>query len=179
MTDPTALLIIDVQLGMFDPAFPVYEGAALLEKINSLVARARAAGAPVIYIQHLAAHPDDPIHPSKPGFVIHPELDRRPGDRVIQKTHPNSFQETSLQAELEALDVHQLVICGIQTEMCVDTSCRRAYSLGYKVTLASDAHSTWDDSGLSVAQIIAHHNENLGGWFVKALPAGEIEFSKE
>jgi hypothetical protein len=95
---------------------------------------------------------------------------------VIQKHHPDAFQDTNLQPELESRGIERLVIAGIQTEYCVDTTCRRAYSLGYDVTLVKDAHSTWDTDCLTAPQIIAHHNNVLGGWFVELKEASEIEF---
>jgi nicotinamidase-related amidase len=69
-----------------------------------------------------------------------------------------------------------LVVAGIQTEYCVDTTCRRAYSLGYDVTLVQDGHSTWDTPDLCAPQIIAHHNRTLGGWFVTPQAAEAIAF---
>jgi len=56
---------------------------------------------------------------------------------------------------------------GAQTEVCVDTTCRRAFSLGFEVTLVSDGHSTWDNATLSADQIIRHTNDTLAGWFVR------------
>ncbi|HEX3047657.1 MAG TPA: isochorismatase family protein, partial [Bacillota bacterium] len=63
------------------------------------------------------------------------------------------------------------------TEFCVDTTCRRAFSLGYETTLVQDAHSTFHSKVLTAPQIIAHHNNVLGGWFVTLKSTGEIDFS--
>jgi len=60
----------------------------------------------------------------------------------------------------------------------VDTTCRRAFSLGYQVTLVADAHSTWDDQACTAAQIVAHHNEVLGNGFASVQRASEVQFSK-
>jgi nicotinamidase-related amidase len=95
---------------------------------------------------------------------------------LLVKRHPDSFQETELQRELKERDIEHLVIAGIQTEYCVDTTCRRAYSLGYDVVLVQDGHSTWDSEHLDASQIIAHHNNVLGGWFARLQPAREIKF---
>jgi nicotinamidase-related amidase len=86
---------------------------------------------------------------------------------VVQKHHPDAFQDTNLRRELESKSIERLIITGIQTEYCVDTTCRRAYSLGYDVTLVKDAHSTWSTDHLTAPQIIAHHNAVLGGWFAE------------
>jgi nicotinamidase-related amidase len=63
----------------------------------------------------------------------------------------------------------------MQTEFCIDTTCRRAYSLGYEIILVEDAHSTWNNNVLQAPQIIAHHNLVLGDWFSKLLPADNID----
>ena len=64
----------------------------------------------------------------------------------------------------------------MQTEYCIDTNCRAAADLGYKVVLAKDAHTTFDTPVLSAAQIIAHHNRTLDGSFVELAAAGDIAF---
>lgn len=172
-----ALLIIDVQQGMFEESEPVYQGDVLLATLAGLIARARTAQAPVIYIQH-CGKAGDSLHPSAPGWPIHPAIAPAEGEIVIQKHHPDSFQETRLQHELEARGIQHLVLAGIQTEYCVDTTCRRAYSLGYQVTLVQDGHSTWDTAQIKAPQIIAHHNQTLGGWFAILKPAEAIKFEE-
>jgi nicotinamidase-related amidase len=177
MTHNTALVVIDVQLGMFDESAPVYQGNDLLARIGALIGRARAAGVPIFYIQHDGTEENDPLRPDKPGWAIHPAIQPAAEDTVIRKRHPDAFQETGLPAALEQAGITHLVLAGIQTEFCVDTTCRRAYSLGYRVTLVQDAHSTWNNAHLQAAQIIAHHNLTLGGWFAALKTADEIEFA--
>jgi nicotinamidase-related amidase len=171
----TALLIIDVQLGMFEESDPVYRGDELLVTINDLIARVRDAGVPVIYVQHSGGD-GHLLEPGSPGWPIHPAIAPARGELIIHKRHPDSFQETALQHELEIRRVRRLIVAGIQTEYCVDTTCRRAYSLGYDVTLAQDAHSTWDTEHLEASQIIDHHNQVLGGWFATLKEACRIGF---
>jgi nicotinamidase-related amidase len=175
MSSDTALLVIDVQNGMFVEDDPVHQGAELLETIGDLLAKARAAQAPVIYIQHNGG-PGHPLEPGGAGWPIHPAIAPAAGEPVVGKSTPDSFHETTLQRELEERGIVKLVVAGIQTELCVDTTCRRAASLGYQTTLVCDAHSTWDSRTLSAAQIIAHHNDALNGWFVTPKPASEIGF---
>jgi nicotinamidase-related amidase len=171
----TALLIIDVQRGMFESPIipPVYNGDQLLETLGHLIEQAREARLPIIYVQHNGSS-GHPLERGAAAWEIHPAI--KPGDEdlVIQKLNPDAFQDTPLQSELERRAIKKLVIAGIQTEFCVDTTCRRAYSLGYEVTLVKDGHSTWDNDGLMAAQIIAHHNQTLGNWFATTKSASEI-----
>ena len=66
---------------------------------------------------------------------------------------------------------------GLQTEFCVDTTCRRGSLLGYKIQLVKDGHGTWNSDILSAQQIIDHHNTELGGMFVELVSSANIKFS--
>lgn len=173
----TALLIIDVQFGMFESPLipPVSGGAELISTIRGLIGGARASRVPVIYVQHSGGS-DHPLEHGTPGWQIHPLIAPLDGETVIHKRTPDSFHDTLLQHELEARQIKKLVVVGIQTEFCVDTTCRRAFSLGYDVALIKDGHSTWDKESLTARQIIAHHNEILGGWFARLREASSIKW---
>jgi nicotinamidase-related amidase len=173
----TALLVIDVQVGMFAKDDPVYQGDILLAKISGLIEKARQAEIPIIYVQHGSERKGHPLELGTPGWEIHPAIAPQEGDVIIQKSMPDAFYKTSLQQELEAHSIKKLVLTGIQTELCVDTTCKRACSLDYDVMLVADAHSTWDREQLSAAQIIAHHNSLLGGWFATVKQANEVTFN--
>jgi len=169
-----ALLVIDVQNDMFLKENVVHNGEQLLLRIKSLLAQARFTNTPVIYIQHNAPI-GKPLEYQTYGWEIHPDIAPENDDIIIQKTTPDAFFRTSLDAELKRLNIEHLLITGIQTEACVDTTCRRAFSNNYKVTLISDAHSTWDTNLLTAEQIIGHHNEVLR-WFADVYPSSEIKF---
>lgn len=79
-------------------------------------------------------------------------------------------------AELQRLGVTDLVICGMQSEFCVDTTTRRAYSMGYSSVLVQDAHSTFGNANFSGEEIVRHHNSVLGGRFAVLRPEREVEF---
>jgi nicotinamidase-related amidase len=170
------LLIIDMQTGSLEGADALHDAEGLLARVETLLGRARQTGASVIYVQHCG--PEGEIdEPGTPGWQIHPRLAPRLEDAVIQKHHPDAFQETPLADELERQGIRRLVIAGLQSEYCVDTTCRSAYGRGFDVVLASDAHGTWSNERLSAEDIIAHHNETLGGWFVKLEPTDSIRFA--
>ena len=79
----------------------------------------------------------------------------------MRKTTPDSFHRTELEQILKRHAVADLVICGMHTEFCVDTTSRRALALGYPVVLVADAHTTEGNAHLSAAQVIQHHNDTL------------------
>lgn len=167
MGNKTALLVVDVQTGFIDGNPCVYQAQDVLARIGDLIAKARAANVPVVYIQHNSAPEyDGPIHPA---------IEPQPGEPVILKYRPDSFYETNLQAELDARDIDKLILMGFQTEFCIDTTCRRASSLDYDITLVQDAHSTFDGTALNAAQIIAHHSAVLAE-FATVKNADQIRF---
>lgn len=166
----TALLIIDVQNAILEgegtPERQPVIDAALNEtvgRLQSIQARARAAHVPVILVQHDGG-PGDPLARSSKGWGLRHEIAPLLGETVIHKTSCDSFFQTDLQEQLAQRSITHLVIGGCQTQFCVDTTARRAVSLGYNVTLLSDGHSTGDMGALTFPEIIAHHNAVLGGF---------------
>jgi nicotinamidase-related amidase len=170
-----ALLVIDVQNGMFQEGNVVYKGDSLLENLKALIAHARSSKTPVFYIQHNGPA-EHPLEYGTRGWELHPEITPNDQDIIIQKTAPDSFFKTSLDDELIKQGIGHLIIAGIQTEACVDTTCRISFSKDYKVTLVSDTHSTWGAEDLTAQQIINHHNRVLR-WFADVSPSKEIEFN--
>jgi nicotinamidase-related amidase len=152
----TALLVIDVQVGLFERS--VYRAGELLERLRSLIDRARDSDIPVIYIQHCGSSPRHTLHPNCPGWEIHPDLAPETGDVVIQKRFLDAFKQTPLRRELEARGIRHLVVTGLQTEMGVDATCRRAAQLGYDITLVMDGHSTFDNRYFTARQLIEQEN---------------------
>lgn len=167
MPTSTALLIVDVQRGMFDSPLipPVSQADELLTTLKKLIARAREAGVPIIYVQHCGPN-GDPLEEGTAHWEVHPAIRPQGEDLVIRKRFCDSFHKTDLNELLRSKSISNLVVAGIQTEFCVDTACRRAFSLGYEVTLVEDGHSTWDTKVLTARQIIAHHNLTLASSFV-------------
>ena len=148
----------------------------MLERINALADRARAAGVPVIYVQHETR--EGAMAVGQPGVDLDLRLTPAPGDRRVRKTTPDSFLRTTLSDELEAAGASRVVICGYATEFCVDTTVRRA--AGLSVTLAADAHTT-RQAACSRRRIREHHNATLPaissfGVRIQALPAAAIDF---
>jgi nicotinamidase-related amidase len=153
----SALLIIDVQVAIVDGA---YQAEAMLNVLGDLSARARASGAPVVYLQHHSTR-YAPMTKGAPTWEIHPAVAPLAGDLVVHKTASDGFCQTDLEEQLMRLGVERLVVGGLQTEFCVDATCRAALSRGFEVTLASDGHST-GDAVTPAKTTIAHHNYALG-----------------
>ena len=154
----SALLIIDIQNALCVGQYAAYDIHAVVDRVNKVSAQARAAGAPVVLIQH---EDDGPMRFGSEHWQLFERLDVQADDLRIRKTACDAFYRTGLQAMLASMGVDQLVVCGLQSEYCVDSTVRGALAQGYPVTLISDAHSTLDNGVLSAAQISAHHTVTL------------------
>ncbi len=183
----TGLLIIDVQKAILAGAGtperqPILDRALdeVVGRLHDLQQKARAAGAPVIVVQH-DDQGDHRLAKGQPGWELRPEIAPLPGEALVHKRACDAFFETNLQEELQKRGVTYLVIGGCMTQYCVDTTTRRAVSLGYDVTLIGDGHMTGDRGALTYDQIIAHHN-GLLDWFdagqhmARVKKAAEISF---
>ncbi len=169
----TALLVIDVQKGMFAFLdFKPHDGPGLLDAIAGLLARARAAGAPVVFVKH--NEPGSPLELGMPLHDIADEIAPLAGEPVITKSCCGAFHETNLKQTLAGLGVTSLVICGMQTEFCVNTAVRTAREHGFAVQVAQAAHTTFDNPTLKAPQIIAHHECIWPSQFGPVVPAAEI-----
>ncbi|NDJ52397.1 MAG: cysteine hydrolase [Chloroflexi bacterium] len=163
----TVLLVIDAQTGFFESDPPVHQADEMLERINNVIKQARAVEVPVIFVRHDEGPESE--------WPLHPQLARQEGDFVVNKMTPDSFYETDLQEQLANLEAKALVICGFQTEFCIDTTTRRAFSMGYEVTLLEDVHSTFGGPVIDAATIIAHHSAVLEG-FASVIPSADLTF---
>lgn len=174
------LLIIDVQVGLFQgPTFP-YDAKGVLLRINDLSSKARGAGVPVIFVQHDGTVAER-FAPGSPAWQLHPKLDRRANDFVVRKTACDSFYRSELANVLSQCRARKIVATGYATEFCYETTVRRAASEGFDVVVVSDAHTTKDRPVLKAEQIIAHHNWVLANLIQPEHPlrvqtAGEVTF---
>jgi len=158
---PTALLLVDIQKGLLTPPLEPYQGDAIVARIARLLERARIQRTPIFHVRHDGGE-RSALAKGSPGWFHHPAVAPRGDEPVIEKCHSSAFYETDLHALLCQLGIGHLVIAGLQTEYCVDSACRTAVALGYRVTLVRDGHTTYDSPILSAAQIIMHHNHTLG-----------------
>lgn len=158
MTNNKCLLVLDAQNGMFNLPIELYNGEIVLDNIYSLIEKARSEKALIIYMQYYG-NENSPFEEGSTGWEIHSKITPKPEDIVLKKEHADSFQGTQLKEILTKNEITNLVICGFVTEGCVDTTVRRAYSLGYSVEVARDCHSTTNSKVLFAEQIIDHHNE--------------------
>lgn len=133
----TALLIVDVQVGVVADA---WQRDAVVGRIAIAVARARAAGVPVVWVQHQ----DDELPAGTPAWEWVPELQPQDGELRVHKRFNSSFEDTTLLAELERLAVSHVVLAGASTNWCIRATAYGALERGFDLTLVGDGHTTQD-----------------------------------
>ena len=154
----TALLVIDIQQAMIDE-HPANE-EAFLNNISSLISAAHAAGKEVIYVRHDGG-PDDPLEQGTPGWQLDRSLTPTVGERIFEKRFPSAFKDTGLREYLHERGVQRLVICGMQTEHCIDSSAKAAFEHGFSVVIPSGASTTYSNPFLSGASMIAYYEKMI------------------
>jgi nicotinamidase-related amidase len=171
-----ALLIIDMQTGLYDGPEKPFERERVLGTINQLIQRARQAGAPIFVARHTGPA-GSPIEAGSQLWQLWHELQiDEANDHLFNKTRPSCFLGTDLAQQLKAANVSELVIVGMKTQFCIDTTCRVAVELGFSVVLPEDGHTCMDTPTLAAEAIIEHHNATLAGAFVKRVKAADIDF---
>ncbi|MFQ6346480.1 cysteine hydrolase family protein [Pseudomonas sp. R11F] len=171
-----ALLIIDMQTGLYDGPEKPFERERVLGTINQLIQRARKAQAPIFVARHTGPE-GSPIAAGSALWQLWPGLDVDPArDHLFDKTRPSCFLGTRLAQQLAAAQVNELVIVGMKTQFCIDTTCRVAAELGFSVVLPEDGHTCMDTPALKAEAIIEHHNATLAGAFVKRVKSLDVVF---
>ncbi len=170
-----ALLIIDVQNDYFEGGrAELVNPLDVLANIEKALALFRAAGLPVIHVQHISTRPGATFFlPDTDGAAIHSRIAPRDGESVVVKHAPNSFYQTGLAELLKEKAVDELVVCGMMSHMCVDTTVRACKDLGLAVTLLHDACGTkdlvWNGAPIPARTVHAAFMASLSGMFASVI----------
>jgi len=173
-----ALLILDMQVGLVHGPDRPWGGEALLRTLNRLMRNAREAGAPIFLARHLGPA-GSPIEPGSPLTELVQELQLMGDEVIFEKKRPNAFAATELADQLRERGCEGIVVTGMKTQYCVDSTCRAARDLGFDAVLIADGHTCSDTPTLKAEAIIAHHNATLAGPFCRVVQAEEWRFSRQ
>lgn len=163
-----ALLVIDLQRGLFNKQNKIFNEDILIENINNLIDKSRQTKTQVIFIQHtnksfLLEESED--------WQIHSGVEVTDKDLCLTKKHSSLFKEKKIAREIENMGVKSLIITGLVTHGCVKAACIDAKKLGYEVRLVKDGHSSFNKNA---KELIDEWNQNLTNHGVKVLPTAEI-----
>ena len=170
-----ALLILDIQVGLVHGPEKPWRCDELLETLNSLMDKARSAGAPIFLARHIGPV-GSPIEPGSPLTLIAQEMKLMGGEVVFEKRRPNAFAMTDLADNLRACGATGVVVTGVKTQYCVDSTCRAARDLGFDAVLIADGHTCSDTPLMKAEAIVAHHTATLDGPFCQLVRAEDWSF---
>ena len=158
----SALIVIDVQESFLQqPLWAASSNPGIAGRVGRLVSAARGRGDLVIWVLHAEPGSGGAFDPARGHVRLMDGLAAGPGEPVLTKTAHNAFTTTGLQQILTARGLRDLVICGIRTEQCCETTARLGADLGYDVTFVTDATATTPiphrdfPAGRTVAEILA------------------------
>jgi nicotinamidase-related amidase len=175
-----ALLIIDIQNDYFPGgAMELVGSPEAGAQAGKLLRAFRQKKLPVVHIQHVSVRPGATFFlPNTRGVEIHESVAPQAGETVFQKSFPNSFRGTPLLEHLRKLDIGQLVIAGMMTQMCVDSTTRAAADLGFQCLLAHDACATraltFGGASVPAENVQTAFLAALSGLFAKVQPTAQI-----
>lgn len=168
-----ALLLIDIQNDYFPGGAMALEGSTQAgARAGRLLQFFRDKSRPVIHIQHVSTRPGATFFlPRTEGVEIHASVAPLDGETVFQKHYPNSFRDTPLLEHLRQHRISELVIAGMMTQMCIDSTTRAAADLGFECFLAHDACAarslSFDGATVPASQVQPAFMAALNGLFAK------------
>jgi len=153
-----ALLVIDVQNALvLAKPFAVDE---VISNIKRLIKTCRDTNIEVIYIQHSDKIGDE-LEPNSEGWKIYGEISPNINEEVINKNYNSAFKETNLKKYLDNKEINQLIITGMQTEYCFDTTCKVAFEYGFKLIIPEKTNTTFDNGNILAKDLYEHYNYNI------------------
>lgn len=168
-----ALLVIDMQNDYFPGGKMELVGIEdAAEIVSQLLTRFRDWKLPIFHIQHTSTNPGATFFlPDSDGVKIHRSVTPQTGEPVIKKHFPNSFRDTILLAELQSSGIQEVVVCGAMSHMCIDTTVRAAFDLGFSCIVVADGCATrnlsYGDQIIEAAQVQGAFMASLGAVFAK------------
>lgn len=154
----TALLVVDVQTCMVrdNP----YRQALLIDTIKQLLEAFRNSKGTIIYVRHNEdGDPDFAL--GSPGWQIYSEIAPQEGELIVEKQFNSSFKATFLEAHLKNLGITDIILVGMQTEYCIDATCKSAFEKGFSLTIPEEGHSTFDNDFMAAEQTHAYFSKKI------------------
>lgn len=164
----TALMVIDVQ--EFLIGLNPYHAQDYLNQLETFIHQTREAGIEVIYVRHN----DGNMKNGTPEWQVHHQIAPQNDEKIIDKTFASSFKDTDLKNYLDQQGIEQLLITGMQTEYCVDTTLRVAFEHGYKIIVPEGLTNTFDTETISAPTIRKHYETVWGNAFAQVVPVEAV-----
>lgn len=165
------LLVVDVQTALLEDK--PYCGDAVLQRVRSLITQCRERDIEVIYVRHDGGVGDE-LEFGTPGWEIHSTVAPLLGEQIFNKRVNSAFRDTGLSVYLDEHGVRDIILVGMQTEYCIDATCKSAFERGYQVVIPEGTFTTYDNDWLSGEKLNEFYTRIWDGRFAKVLPFEEV-----
>ena len=155
----TALLVIDVQNLLVDGK--PFDIDKVLENISLLIKTCREKNIEIIYVQHTDLEEDGELKVGLYEWQIHNDVKPNDSEVVFRKNYNSSFRKTGLKDYLDKKEIESLIITGMQTEYCIDTTCRVAFEYGFDIIIPEKTNTTFDKESIKASEIYDYHNYSI------------------
>jgi nicotinamidase-related amidase len=169
-----ALIVVDLQRAFDDPAWGPRNNPACEANVATLIDDFRRRGEAVVFVRHDSDEEGSPLAPDHPGNAFKPEVSGEPDLLVAKHVNSAFIGEPSLGAWLDERGIRRIAICGIQTNMCCETTARMGGNLGYEVDFVIDATATFDHGGFDADTLSRVTAANLDGEFATVVTTEEL-----
>lgn len=170
--DHAVLLVVDVQKGLMEEG--PHQGKNVLQRIRSLISACRKSEVEVVYVRHDGGAGSG-LEPGTDGFEICAEIAPQHGEKVFVKQYNSAFLKTGLKDYLDQRGIREIILVGMQTEYCIDATCKTAFELGFRVLIPEGTVTTFDNGPLSAAQLCDFYSARI--WnkrFASVLPFSDL-----
>ncbi|MGD2102825.1 MAG: cysteine hydrolase family protein [Acidimicrobiia bacterium] len=179
MAEQKALVVVDVQAGFDEPVWGRRNNPQCERNIETLILHWRAEGGPLVYVRHDSVQPDSPLRPGQPGNALRSIVSGEPDLLVTKSVNSAFYGQPDLHEWLQGRSIDGVVICGVQTNYCCETTARMAGNLGYDTYFALDATHTFDmldlDGGAITAEELTRVTAaNLDGEFARVVETAQL-----
>lgn len=149
------LIIIDMQEALV--AGKPYNEEITLNNIELLISKCRENNVEVIYVRHDGGKGDELEYGSS-GWQIHSKIMPKDGEKIIEKRFNSAFRDTELKNYLDEKGIDTLILVGMQTEYCFDTTCKVAFEYKFNLIIPEEANTTFDNEQMSGKEIYEYYN---------------------
>ncbi len=168
----SVLLIVDVQTALVEKH--PYNEQNVIDNIKKLISTARGNGKEVLYVRHDDGK-DSELEYGTEGWQVYAKIAPNNGEKVFDKQYNSAFLKTGLKEYLDSKQIDTIILAGLQTEYCIDTTCKSAFEYGYKIIIPEETNTTFDNEYLSGEKLYEFYNYKI--WnkrFANVLPVEEV-----
>ena len=151
----TALLVVDVQEALVSEN--PYNREFTIKNIENLINSCRNNNMEVIYVQHDGGKGDE-LEAGTSGWQIYNQISPKNGEKIVAKNFNSSFKNTELKDYLNEKNIDTIILVGMQTEYCIDTTCKVAFEHGFRLIIPEGTNTTFDNDYMTGKEIYEYYN---------------------